>query len=139
MIPRWSSLTLTCVVVVLIGCSSDGQHDCAANRCTDVLRLDLRDPSGARVLDGVVITSTEASPSFDPLPCGASESCSYFVAAPPGDLIVSAPGYRPVTVHYERETDECGAPISQSIEVTLEPSDTSTPPTLTRTLSATCG
>jgi hypothetical protein len=140
MIRVWGALLVSSVVASVVGCSSG--RDCPANpdRCVPVLRLDLRDPNGARITSGVVtITSGTSGSSVSAMPCAPSEACSYSVVDPGGDLVVTVNGYEPASVPYMQASDDCGAPLSQNIQLTLVPTGGSGQPSLTRTLNATCG
>ncbi|HEY1533005.1 MAG TPA: hypothetical protein VGF76_03275 [Polyangiaceae bacterium] len=134
------ALTVAGAVACLLGCGSS-RADCPSPplRCTPTLSLDLRDPSGNRLVDNVTIVGAANDAGVSANPCSASEACSYSVEAPQGDLMVSAAGYQPVTVHYVSESDSCGYAVNQSVQISLVPENSPTPPTQVRSLGTRCG
>jgi hypothetical protein len=135
----WGALLVPSVVASVLGCSS--AQNCPADpyRCVPVLRLDLRDANGTRITNGITITSGTSGSSVSAMPCAASEPCSDSVTDPPADLAVSVTGYEPASVPYMSASDDCGNLVSENIELTLVPTGSSSQPSLTRTLNATCG
>jgi hypothetical protein len=91
------------------------------------------------VVDNALIVGAQNDASVSANPCSASEACSYSVENPEGDLIVSATGYQPVTVHYVSESDACGYPVNQIVQITLVPENSATAPSQVRSLGTRCG
>jgi len=111
-----------------------GCGNCDRSKCAQVLALIVYDVNGAKMSpnDQVTLASTRAWS-----PCATEETCTFRLDSA-GDYTVTAPGFKSVEVHVADEKDDCGASVSQSIEVTLVTEGDSSSSTSKRTLGAGC-
>jgi hypothetical protein len=133
----WQPLLLA-GILVLPGCSSN-TGTCQPVRCAPKLSFDLRDPSGARVVDGVVIANSGFDGGTDGVLCAPSDDCSYYVFGPRQNIGVYVTGYEPVGVQYTAQYDACGNPLNQTVTIHLVPDGSTTLTTQTWAANGTCG
>ncbi|HEY2410261.1 MAG TPA: hypothetical protein VGI10_29855 [Polyangiaceae bacterium] len=132
------SLLLTAILACSFGCSSK-TGTCQTVRCAPKLSFDLRDPSGARVVDGVVIANSGLDGGTDGVLCAPSDACSYYLVGPRQNIGVYVTGYEPVGVQYTAQYDACGNPLNQTVTIHLVPDGSTTSTTQTWAVNGTCG
>lgn len=106
-------------ILLVTGCGT-----CPRSKCMAQLVLAVHAGSGSALSpDAVSVESTRTS-----VPCSKDEACTFRVFSG-GDYTVTAAGYESVVVHIDDVRDDCGDPVSQTIDVALvAEGDLSRPP-----------
>jgi len=92
---------------------------CEKYKCaTPLAQINVRDSAGGVVPD--VKVEGEGLMPF-PSGCRPDGGSCLTISGPSGTAVVSAPGFKPVSVKLERKVDDCGNGLAQHVDVVLVP------------------